>query len=1254
MKSILHVGVTLALAFGMLSHLAEAQTVTTTIPDPCPYCGISSSGMVIDPGTDQILVAGGGSNSYVWVDGTKNTSYQSYIYSGASTNGGVAVNPATHKFYELISIVGYSPRLLVFNSSTGNFSSVTVSGASYSYLAVNPNTNTIYVSGNSGLLVINGATNTITTTITLPSASYNLAVNPATNKVYVSDGVGNVTVIDGASNTVVATVAVGVGPFAIAVNPVTNRIYVANRTNNPNYTPASVSVIDGATNTVAATINDPNALYPSELAVNPVTNMVYMTNNSSGTVSVINGATNTLVTSITAGSSPRAMAIDSINNRIYVAIQSSSNNVMVIDGTTNNTVTLTLGFVPGPLALDPVTNKIYAASFSGGKVAVIDGATNNATTVTDSSATNPIQVAVNPATGQIYVANSGSGNLTVINGATNSVATTVGAGSRPSAVGVNPLTNTIYVANGDSNNVTVVDGATNSTTTITDPKAKNPNWVAVNPVTNTIYVTNANSQNVTVINGAANTVTTTVTDPNASSGLLRGVAANPVTNQIYVANGSSNNVTVIDGVTNLPTTITDSTASYPLAVAVNPVTNMIYVINQASDNLTVINGTALSATLSLLTGQQPSTIAVNPISNEIYVGYSTTGSITVINAAKSNLITTITNAGASNSTGMAINPNTNKIYVTDGTKDIVTVIDGATNSFTTVNSTGTDPNSVDVDPVTGTIYVSNWNSSNVTVITEQRVSTIPLQASIAPVTGNLTGLTPTFTFSASSGFTPTASTPDNILFAVDTWQGPWQAATLQSGTTYSGSPGTLQTGFHILYAYATDGQEATSAQTSDLQFLMSNITAYGFLAAVAPVTVPTVTTASAVSITQTTATGGGSVTSDGGANVSGRGVCWSTSANPTTSGSCANTGEGTGAFTVSITGLIANTLYHVRAYAQNSSGTGYGSDLTFTTLTAGVPVINWSVTSPITYGAALGSSDLAATVINNSTDISADGTFAYYVTSVGGTTATASTILPGGSQQLCVQWTPSLSYTSQYNSASECVPITVNPASTTISWSPASPIISPATLGSGQFNASASAGSTNVSSNGTFTYYVGVVGGTVADSGTVLPVGSDQLCVMWSPSSSYSADYNSSQACANVTVNGPTIINWTPASPITYPATLGSGQFNAAASSNATNIGADGTFTYYVGSVGGTMATSGTVLQGGADTLCVQWTPASNYSSQYSSASLCMPITVNAASTAISWSPPATTIIASTRADRGSIRRHCVCRLDQRHCHTAR
>ena len=96
-------------------------------------------------------------------------------------------------------------------------------------------------------------------------------------------------------------------------------------------------------------------------------------------------------------------------------------------------------------------------------------------------------------------------------------------------------------------------------------------------------------------------------------------------------------------------------------------------------------------------------------------------------------------------------------------------------------------------------------------------------------------------------------------------------------------------------------------------------------------TIPIVTTTAISSITATTASTGGNITSDGGASVTEKGVCWSTAANPTTSDSHTSDGTGTGSFTSSITGLSAGTAYHVRAYATNSVGTGYGSDVSFTT-----------------------------------------------------------------------------------------------------------------------------------------------------------------------------------------------------------------------------------------------------------------------------------------------------------------------------------
>jgi FlaG/FlaF family flagellin (archaellin) len=118
---------------------------------------------------------------------------------------------------------------------------------------------------------------------------------------------------------------------------------------------------------------------------------------------------------------------------------------------------------------------------------------------------------------------------------------------------------------------------------------------------------------------------------------------------------------------------------------------------------------------------------------------------------------------------------------------------------------------------------------------------------------------------------------------------------------------------------------------------------------------PTVMTAQVTNITQTTALGGGNVTSDGGASVTERGICWSTSHNPTTAGNHANSGSGTGSYTVSMTGLTTNTTYYVRAYAINSQGTSYGEEVSFTTAQSiSAPSVITSQVTSITQTTALG------------------------------------------------------------------------------------------------------------------------------------------------------------------------------------------------------------------------------------------------------------------------------------------------------------
>jgi uncharacterized protein (TIGR02145 family) len=95
--------------------------------------------------------------------------------------------------------------------------------------------------------------------------------------------------------------------------------------------------------------------------------------------------------------------------------------------------------------------------------------------------------------------------------------------------------------------------------------------------------------------------------------------------------------------------------------------------------------------------------------------------------------------------------------------------------------------------------------------------------------------------------------------------------------------------------------------------------------------IPVLTTTASVVITQYSAQSGGTVSSDAGFTVTARGICWSTSHNPTTADSKTTDGAGTGNYSSIMTSLSPSTIYYVRAYAINSQGTAYGNELTFST-----------------------------------------------------------------------------------------------------------------------------------------------------------------------------------------------------------------------------------------------------------------------------------------------------------------------------------
>jgi uncharacterized protein (TIGR02145 family) len=119
-------------------------------------------------------------------------------------------------------------------------------------------------------------------------------------------------------------------------------------------------------------------------------------------------------------------------------------------------------------------------------------------------------------------------------------------------------------------------------------------------------------------------------------------------------------------------------------------------------------------------------------------------------------------------------------------------------------------------------------------------------------------------------------------------------------------------------------------------------TAYGDTITFTTATVPSVTTDSILFVTGFTAEIEGNVASDGGLNVVEKGFCWDTIDHPTITNNKVIYGTGLGSYVSTVTGLLSNTTYYVRAYATNSAGTAYGQSLTFTTAT--IPTV---VTLPV-------------------------------------------------------------------------------------------------------------------------------------------------------------------------------------------------------------------------------------------------------------------------------------------------------------------
>ncbi len=467
----------------------------------------------------------------------------------------------------------------------------------------------------------------------------------------------------------------------------------------------------------------------------------------------------------------------------------------------------------------------------------------------------PKGIAVNPVTGKVYVANAGSDTVSVISGSTLAVTTTItlpapASGTNyPEWIAVNPETNTVYVSNLLSANTMVIDGATDTHTATL--LSGGGGWTAVNPLNDTVYV---------IRYGGADEVNTIQHDLYKLTSAFRsdqpvGLALNITNNRLYVGTRSPGDIAAMDMSIQTPyppLLCPDGSGGFraqpadppmppapdpynlpcidvpnpPVSIAVNPVTNTIYALSDsATGPISVIAGsnhTHTSLTPSGgLTGAR--TIAVDPVRNVIYATFS--NAVVRIDGATSAMTTISSGSGAGGPVAIGINVLTGVAYVpnADGTMLVIRA-NGATQTL----NIPTGANAIAVNPLDNRVWVLDA-AGGVTPVTDIAATPVAngITTSISALPSNTSRSGGTITLNASSSMVPPPlNTVRKVYFRIGT-TGPWTEASGSGPWTaiYAG----LSQGTHTIYAFATNGLEAPSANT-DLASVpvVGNVASYTF------------------------------------------------------------------------------------------------------------------------------------------------------------------------------------------------------------------------------------------------------------------------------------------------------------------------------------------------------------------------------------------------------------------------------------------
>ena len=347
--------------------------------------------IAVNPDTNTVYIANGSDDSVSVMEGRDNQVTVDILLGVRA--GSIAVNSVTDKVY-VVDRSGDS--VFVINGSNNQVTSTITLGADAGDIAVNPDTDMVYVTTRSGVSIIDGSSNLVVDTITIEGgAQRSIAVNANTNKIYVNSDdefeestlfKEHLIVIDGSNNSIEDRISVRADVIDIEVNVTTNTVYVVQSLLSTSVgRRGGVSIIDGVNNEELDNLipgDDQGGLriFLEGIGVNINTNIIYIGNDNatSGTfMYTMDGLTNQLVDNITittstgSASEPDALAVNPNNDKIYVVV-SSEDIVYVVDGLDNQVVdTVTVGDKPCNISVNTINNLVYVANETSGDITVI-------------------------------------------------------------------------------------------------------------------------------------------------------------------------------------------------------------------------------------------------------------------------------------------------------------------------------------------------------------------------------------------------------------------------------------------------------------------------------------------------------------------------------------------------------------------------------------------------------------------------------------------------------------------------------------------------------------------------------------------------------------------------------------------------------------------------------------------------------------------------------------------------------------------